>query len=264
MEALPLISAKPEWAKPSLPPTFRTDGILSSLIRWGAATTDTIKKWYVFDGPVDALWTENMNTVLDDNKKLCFSSGEIIKLSEVTHLSCFCCLLTVFLPLSWNKLAFYFPLDVCGGLIWHWCLSSSPELPRNNKKGLCNKGKDFIFAKLCWNVSWKWSSPYPPCFLFAISWVWPWCLKSRIWLLLPLLQCLAVAWFTSNPTSWGWSHSLSVDCKNFQASWSPSHSSYHLSSWDSSRWAMVLFQPFHGLEVVSSGINQPRLVKAWI
>ena len=39
------------------------DGLASSLIRSAVNDATPAQKWVVFDGPVDALWIENLNTV---------------------------------------------------------------------------------------------------------------------------------------------------------------------------------------------------------
>ena len=58
-----------------------TDGLLSNIFRdINKPTEKKERKYILFDGDVDALWVENMNSVMDDNRLLTLANGERIRL----------------------------------------------------------------------------------------------------------------------------------------------------------------------------------------
>lgn len=60
-----------------------TDGLASRIIRqYVMEDVSRDYLWLMFDGPVDPIWAENLNTALDDSMLLCLANGERIKMKQ--------------------------------------------------------------------------------------------------------------------------------------------------------------------------------------
>lgn len=58
------------------------DGILSTIFKKCSESEKKDEKWIIFDGPIDAMWIESMNSVMDDNKILTLINGDRIPLTD--------------------------------------------------------------------------------------------------------------------------------------------------------------------------------------
>ncbi|CAG9327022.1 unnamed protein product [Blepharisma stoltei] len=62
---------------------INTDGIIGSLIKnYLQEENDNSKKWIIFDARLESSWSDQLNSVLDDNKILCLNNGERIAIKD--------------------------------------------------------------------------------------------------------------------------------------------------------------------------------------
>lgn len=77
----------------------------------------------MLDGPIEATWVENMNTVLDENRKLCLLNGETISVTDTMNVIFETDDLSMTSPATVSRTGIiYMSEDITGG--WKSLLSS--------------------------------------------------------------------------------------------------------------------------------------------
>ncbi|XP_043967273.1 dynein axonemal heavy chain 10 [Gambusia affinis] len=119
-----------------------TDGILSNIFREINKPTDKKERRYIlFDGDVDALWVENMNSVMDDNKLLTLANGERIRLQNHCALLFEVGDLQYASPATVSRCGMVFvdPKNLRYTPYWQRWVSSRPEKEQETLVGLFEK-----------------------------------------------------------------------------------------------------------------------------
>ena len=62
------------------------EGVFTQIYRECSNDTSSKRKWVHLDGGIDSGWVENLNSILDDNRKMSLPSGESIMLSQNTSI----------------------------------------------------------------------------------------------------------------------------------------------------------------------------------
>jgi len=117
-----------------------TPGIFSTI--WQKANNRNSKTttWITCDGPVDAIWIENLNTVLDDNKILTLASGDRIPMTENCKLVFEVEDLNNASPATVSRCGIIFVSDTDLGLepVWRGWLLRREQLNRREESTILN------------------------------------------------------------------------------------------------------------------------------